>query len=118
CLLQLYQNYLNDVEHLILDIEAAIRVNPILDEVMRNFEAQKFCYLPFYVFLLKPMHRLLQYRVTLERLMRHYGETHPDAPNCRSSSSLQSVRYLLLSGIANANCIQPLPTEEIFYLDL
>ncbi|VDP78241.1 unnamed protein product [Echinostoma caproni] len=82
-MLPLYQNYLTEVENLILSIEEAVRSNPVLDEAMRNFEAQKVCYLPFYVFLLKPMHRLLQYRVTLERLMRHYGEAHPDAPDCR-----------------------------------
>ncbi|KAF6778193.1 hypothetical protein AHF37_01808 [Paragonimus kellicotti] len=66
-----------------MSIEHAMRSEPALEQTMRQFEAQKVCYLPFYVFLLRPMHRLLQYRVALERLMRQYGETHPDAPDCR-----------------------------------
>ncbi|VUZ50113.1 unnamed protein product, partial [Hymenolepis diminuta] len=50
---------------------------------MQPFEAQKSCYLPFYAFLLKPMHRLLQYRSVLERLMRHYSESNLDMQDCR-----------------------------------
>ncbi len=50
---------------------------------MQTFESQKSCYLPFYAFLLKPMHRLLQYRTVLERLMRHYSESHVDMQDCR-----------------------------------
>lgn len=70
--------------NIILDIEKLTRIRPEIEQLLRNFEAQKYCYLPFYVFLLKPMHRLLQYRVLLERLMRYYGEIHPDLSDCRS----------------------------------
>ncbi|VDP28595.1 unnamed protein product [Schistosoma mattheei] len=69
--------------NIILDIEKLTRIRPEIEQLLRNFEAQKYCYLPFYVFLLKPMHRLLQYRVLLERLMRYYGEIHPDLSDCR-----------------------------------
>ncbi|KAF8571785.1 hypothetical protein P879_01226 [Paragonimus westermani] len=78
-----YQKFMSQAEQLMMSIEQAVRSEPLLEQTMRQFEAQKVCYLPFYVFLLRPMHRLLQYRVALERLMRQYGETHPDAPDCR-----------------------------------
>ncbi|TGZ68793.1 hypothetical protein CRM22_004083 [Opisthorchis felineus] len=78
-----YQRFMANAERIMLLIEEVLRSNPELEQQLRQFEAQKICYLPFYVFLLKPMHRLLQYRVTLERLMRYYSETHPDAPDCR-----------------------------------
>ncbi|KAF5399214.1 FERM RhoGEF and pleckstrin domain protein 2 [Paragonimus heterotremus] len=80
---QHYQKFIPQAEQLLMSIEHAMRSEPALEQTVRQFEAQKVCYLPFYVFLLRPMHRLLQYRVALERLMRQYGETHPDAPACR-----------------------------------
>ncbi|CAH8466371.1 unnamed protein product [Schistosoma turkestanicum] len=69
--------------NIMLDIEKLTRIQPEIEQLLKQFEAQKYCYLPFYVFLLKPMHRLLQYRVLLERLMRYYGEIHPDLSDCR-----------------------------------
>ncbi|OON20857.1 PH domain protein, partial [Opisthorchis viverrini] len=81
--LSMIPRFMTNAERVMLLIEEALRSNPELEQQLRQFEAQKICYLPFYVFLLKPMHRLLQYRVTLERLMRYYSETHPDAPDCR-----------------------------------
>ncbi|CAH8447026.1 unnamed protein product [Schistosoma bovis] len=82
-ILPLYHCYLMHAGNIILDIEKLTRIRPEIEQLLRNFEAQKYCYLPFYVFLLKPMHRLLQYRVLLERLMRYYGEIHPDLSDCR-----------------------------------
>ncbi|CAH8567835.1 unnamed protein product [Dicrocoelium dendriticum] len=82
-----YQKFITEVEQLILLLEKAMRSEPQLEVTLRRFEAQKFCYLPLYVFLLKPMHRLLQYRVVLERLMRQYGEAHADGPDCRAFHS-------------------------------
>ncbi|CAH8436842.1 unnamed protein product [Heterobilharzia americana] len=82
-ILPLYHCYLIHAANIMLDIERLIRNRPEIEKLLKNFEAQKYCYLPFYVFLLKPMHRLLQYRVLLERLMRYYGEIHPDLSDCR-----------------------------------
>ncbi|CAH8479339.1 unnamed protein product [Schistosoma rodhaini] len=82
-ILPLYHCYLLNAGNIMLDIEKLTRIRPEIEQLLRNFEAQKYCYLPFYVFLLKPMHRLLQYRVLLERLMRYYGEIHPDLSDCR-----------------------------------
>ncbi|TNN09670.1 FERM, ARHGEF and pleckstrin domain-containing protein [Schistosoma japonicum] len=82
-ILPLYHCYLMHAGNIMLDIEKLTRTKLEIEQLLRNFEAQKFCYLPFYVFLLKPMHRLLQYRVILERLMRYYGEIHPDLSDCR-----------------------------------
>nr|CAH8827199.1 unnamed protein product [Trichobilharzia regenti] len=82
-ILPMYHCYLMQAGNIMLDIEKLVRNRPEIEKLIRNFEAQKYCYLPFYVFLLKPMHRLLQYRVLLERLMRYYGEFHSDLPDCR-----------------------------------
>lgn len=82
-MLQLYRSYLRETECLIIDLERLVRSRASFQSKMQSFEAQKSCYLPFYAFLLKPMHRLLQYRSVLERLMRHYNESNPDMQDCR-----------------------------------
>uniref|UniRef100_A0A0R3SRW8 FERM, RhoGEF and pleckstrin domain-containing protein 2 n=1 Tax=Hymenolepis diminuta TaxID=6216 RepID=A0A0R3SRW8_HYMDI len=82
-MLQLYRAYLRETESLIIDIERLVRNRASFQAKMQPFEAQKSCYLPFYAFLLKPMHRLLQYRSVLERLMRHYSESNLDMQDCR-----------------------------------
>ncbi|KAL5966154.1 FERM ARHGEF and pleckstrin domain-containing protein 2 [Taenia solium] len=82
-MLQLYRSYLRETECLIIDLERLVRSRASFHSKMQAYEAQKSCYLPFYAFLLKPMHRLLQYRSVLERLMRHYNESNPDMQDCR-----------------------------------
>ncbi|VDN39883.1 unnamed protein product [Dibothriocephalus latus] len=70
-----------------MDLERLARSRPAFGQKIQEIESQKFCYLPFYAFLLKPMHRLLQYRAILERLMRQYSESHVDMQDCRGESS-------------------------------
>ncbi|VDD82099.1 unnamed protein product [Mesocestoides corti] len=82
-MLQLYRSYLTETESLILDLERLVRTRVSFERKIQSFESEKSCYLPFYAFLLKPMHRLLQYRSVLERLMRHYSESNADMQDCR-----------------------------------
>ncbi|BHF73606.1 FERM, ARHGEF and pleckstrin domain-containing protein 1 [Sparganum proliferum] len=82
-MLKLYRAYISEVEGLLMDLERLARSRPAFGQKIQEFESQKFCYLPFYAFLLKPMHRLLQYRAILERLMRQYSESHADMQDCR-----------------------------------
>lgn len=49
----------------------------------RDFEQQRVCYLPLYIFLLRPLHRLLHYKLILERLCKHYPPTHDDFRDSR-----------------------------------
>ncbi|KAG7271288.1 hypothetical protein CRUP_003242 [Coryphaenoides rupestris] len=47
----------------------------------------KACYLPLNVFLLRPLHRLLHYRLLLERLCKHYPPTHQDFRDSRGTAA-------------------------------
>jgi len=47
-------------------------------QVVRDFEAQKVCYLPLTTLVIKPLHRILHYDMLLERLLKHYNPSHPD----------------------------------------
>lgn len=49
----------------------------------KEFELQKVCYLPLNTFLLKPIQRLLHYRLLLRRLCGHYTPGHHDYADCR-----------------------------------
>lgn len=53
-----------------------------LERVCREFELQKVCYVPLNVFLLRPGHRLLHYTQILNRLLKHYPETHTHHTRC------------------------------------
>ncbi|KAK7893094.1 hypothetical protein WMY93_022246 [Mugilogobius chulae] len=64
----------------------------------REFEQQRVCYLPFNVFLLRPLHRLLHYKLILERLCKHYPPTHEDFRDCRASLAEISEMALQLQG--------------------
>lgn len=65
-----------------------------MESLCRDFEQQRVCYLPFNVFLLRPLHRLLHYKLILERFCKHYPPTHEDFRDCRGKT--QAV--FLLSG--------------------
>ncbi|KAL3315834.1 hypothetical protein Ciccas_005530 [Cichlidogyrus casuarinus] len=82
-MLPLYRRYLGELERVMLTLEQCVHANPSIEHRMRELEAKKLCYLPFYAFLLKPQQRLLQYRSLLERLMRHYADGYIDMQDCR-----------------------------------
>ncbi|XP_056610288.1 FERM, ARHGEF and pleckstrin domain-containing protein 1 isoform X2 [Triplophysa dalaica] len=56
-----------------------------LERVCREFELQKVCYVPLNVFLLRPGHRLLHYTQILNRLLKHYPETHTHHTRCTAA---------------------------------
>lgn len=57
-----------------------------MEALCRDFEQQRVCYLPFNMFLLRPLHRLLHYKLILERLCKHYPPTHDDFRDCRGTA--------------------------------
>lgn len=63
-------------------LDTAFKQNSRFEQLYRDFETQKVCYLPLTTFVLKPLHRLLQYQSLLQRLLKHYGPTHPDRSDC------------------------------------
>uniref|UniRef100_A0A7N6AF12 FERM, ARHGEF and pleckstrin domain-containing protein 1 n=1 Tax=Anabas testudineus TaxID=64144 RepID=A0A7N6AF12_ANATE len=69
-----------------------------VETLCREFEQQRVCYLPFNIFLLRPLHRLLHYKLILERLCKHYPPTHDDFRDCRAALADISEMVLQLQG--------------------
>uniref|UniRef100_A0A8K9UAP9 FERM, ARHGEF and pleckstrin domain-containing protein 2 n=1 Tax=Oncorhynchus mykiss TaxID=8022 RepID=A0A8K9UAP9_ONCMY len=82
-------NHLNSHCHkhdeVLTELEKATKRLKKLETVYKEFELQKVCYLPLNTFLLKPIQRLMHYKLILERLCKHYSPDHPDHNNCREA---------------------------------
>ncbi|XP_023477518.2 FERM, ARHGEF and pleckstrin domain-containing protein 1 isoform X1 [Equus caballus] len=66
-------------------LETGIRSSRRLENLCRDFELQKVCYLPLNTFLLRPLHRLMHYKQVLERLCKHHPPSHMDFRDCRAA---------------------------------
>ncbi|XP_045677126.1 FERM, ARHGEF and pleckstrin domain-containing protein 1 isoform X2 [Phyllostomus hastatus] len=66
-------------------LETSIRSSRRLENLCRDFELQKVCYLPLNTFLLRPLHRLMHYKQVLERLCKHHPPSHTDFRDCRAA---------------------------------
>lgn len=64
-------------------LETSIKSSRRLENLCRDFELQKVCYLPLNTFLLRPLHRLMHYKQVLERLCKHHPPSHADFRDCR-----------------------------------
>ncbi|XP_034032775.1 FERM, ARHGEF and pleckstrin domain-containing protein 1-like isoform X2 [Thalassophryne amazonica] len=82
----------------LVELEQACRSSRKVDALCRDFEQQKVCYLPFNIFLLRPLHRLLHYKLILERFCKHYPPTHDDFRDCRAALADVSEVVLQLHG--------------------
>lgn len=63
-----FQRYRDVFEHqdeVLLELDAATHDNPVFEQLFKEFEMQKVCYLPLSTFLLKPYQRLLHYQLIL-----------------------------------------------------
>ncbi|XP_049801238.1 FERM, ARHGEF and pleckstrin domain-containing protein 1 [Schistocerca nitens] len=80
--LPLYDEYLAMHLMVLHQLDAAFRRNKKFEQLYRDFELQKVCYLPLTAFILKPLQRLLHYQNLLDRLIRHYGKDHLDYEDC------------------------------------
>ncbi|XP_071197705.1 FERM, ARHGEF and pleckstrin domain-containing protein 1-like isoform X1 [Salvelinus alpinus] len=69
----------------LVELEKACRCSRRLEVLVRDFELQKVCYIPFNVFILRPLHRLMHYKQILERLCKHYPPAHVDFRDCRAA---------------------------------
>uniref|UniRef100_A0A8C7HAH6 FERM, ARHGEF and pleckstrin domain-containing protein 2 n=2 Tax=Oncorhynchus kisutch TaxID=8019 RepID=A0A8C7HAH6_ONCKI len=72
-------------DEVLTELEKATKRLKKLETVYKEFELQKVCYLPLNTFLLKPIQRLMHYKLILERLCKHYSPDHPDHNNCREA---------------------------------
>uniref|UniRef100_H3CSA1 FERM, ARHGEF and pleckstrin domain-containing protein 1 n=1 Tax=Tetraodon nigroviridis TaxID=99883 RepID=H3CSA1_TETNG len=82
----------------LVELERACRSSRKVEALCRDFEQQRVCYLPFNMFLLRPLHRLLHYKLILERLCKHYPPTHEDFRDSRASLADISEMVLQLQG--------------------
>uniref|UniRef100_A0A8C8K632 FERM, ARHGEF and pleckstrin domain-containing protein 2 n=1 Tax=Oncorhynchus tshawytscha TaxID=74940 RepID=A0A8C8K632_ONCTS len=85
CALKEFTNYLQKHDEVLTELEKATKRLKKLETVYKEFELQKVCYLPLNTFLLKPIQRLMHYKLILERLCKHYSPDHPDHNNCREA---------------------------------
>uniref|UniRef100_A0A3Q3B193 FERM, ARHGEF and pleckstrin domain-containing protein 1 n=1 Tax=Kryptolebias marmoratus TaxID=37003 RepID=A0A3Q3B193_KRYMA len=70
---------------ILLELAKACKASRRLENLCRDFELQKVCYVPLNVFVLRPLHRLVHYKQILERLCKHYLATHVDFRDCRAA---------------------------------
>uniref|UniRef100_A0A8K9XDX8 FERM, ARHGEF and pleckstrin domain-containing protein 1 n=1 Tax=Oncorhynchus mykiss TaxID=8022 RepID=A0A8K9XDX8_ONCMY len=82
----------------LVELERSCRASQRLQELCREFEQQKVCYLSLNMFLLRPLHRLLHYKLILERLCKHYPPTHQDFRDSRAALADISEMVLQLQG--------------------
>lgn len=82
----------------LVELERACRSSRKVEAMCRDFEQQRVCYLPLNIFLLRPLHRLLHYKLILERLCKHYPPTHDDFRDSRAALADISEMVLQVQG--------------------
>ncbi|XP_072246233.1 FERM, ARHGEF and pleckstrin domain-containing protein 2 [Leuresthes tenuis] len=85
CALKEFTNYLQKHDEVLTELEKASKRLKKLETVYKEFELQKVCYLPLNTFLLKPIQRLMHYKLILERLCKHYSPAHRDYDDCKEA---------------------------------
>ena len=74
----------------------------------KEFELQKVCYLPLNMFLLKPIQRLVHYRLLLGRLCGYYAPGHRDYADCRGEWGQWGREVGAELANLKAGCVGPL----------
>ncbi|XP_021564137.1 FERM, RhoGEF and pleckstrin domain-containing protein 2 [Carlito syrichta] len=77
-----FTSYFQRHDEVLTELEKATKRCKKLEAVYKEFELQKVCYLPLNTFLLKPIQRLVHYRLLLRRLCEHYAPRHHDYADC------------------------------------
>ncbi|XP_016400298.1 FERM, RhoGEF and pleckstrin domain-containing protein 2 isoform X2 [Sinocyclocheilus rhinocerous] len=80
-----FTGYLQKHDEVLTELEKATKRVKKLETVYKEFELQKVCYLPLNTFLLKPIQRLMHYKLILERLCKHYAPQHRDYDDCKEA---------------------------------
>ncbi|KGL99705.1 FERM, RhoGEF and pleckstrin domain-containing protein 2, partial [Charadrius vociferus] len=80
-----FTSYLQKHDEVLTELEKATKRLKKLEMVYKEFEMQKVCYLPLNTFLLKPIQRLMHYKLILGRLCKHYTAEHRDFADCRNA---------------------------------
>lgn len=93
---QEFTGFLQKHDEVLTELEKASKRLKKLETVYKEFELQKVCYLPLNTFLLKPIQRLMHYKLILERLCKHYSPAHRDHDDCKGE------RPIAILGVQNA----------------
>ncbi|NXL50764.1 FARP2 protein, partial [Podilymbus podiceps] len=80
-----FTSYLQKYDEVLTELEKATKSLKKLEMVYKEFELQKVCYLPLNTFLLKPIQRLMHYKLILGRICKHYTAEHRDFADCRNA---------------------------------
>ncbi|KAL1770834.1 FERM, and pleckstrin domain-containing 2 [Sigmodon hispidus] len=80
-----FTSYFQRHDEVLTELEKATKHCKKLEAVYKEFELQKVCYLPLNTFLLKPVQRLVHYRLLLSRLCAHYSPEHRDYADCHEA---------------------------------
>lgn len=59
---------MENYDRLLTELEHVLKRNRRFDFIYKEFESQKYCYLPLISFLFKPLQRLLHYEYLLESM--------------------------------------------------
>ncbi|XP_037325173.2 FERM, ARHGEF and pleckstrin domain-containing protein 2 isoform X2 [Pungitius pungitius] len=85
CALKEFTGFLQKHDEVLTELEKGSKRLKKLETVYKEFELQKVCYLPLNTFLLKPIQRLMHYKLILERLCKHYSPAHRDHDDCKEA---------------------------------
>ncbi|XP_027961152.1 FERM, ARHGEF and pleckstrin domain-containing protein 2 isoform X2 [Eumetopias jubatus] len=104
-----FTSYFQRHDEVLTELEKATKRFKKLETVYKEFELQKVCYLPLNSFLLKPIQRLVHYRLLLSRLCGHYAPAHPDyADCCDALQAITEVTSTLQHSLARLENLQKL----------
>uniref|UniRef100_A0A6Q2XPL9 FERM, ARHGEF and pleckstrin domain-containing protein 2 n=1 Tax=Esox lucius TaxID=8010 RepID=A0A6Q2XPL9_ESOLU len=108
CALKEFTSYLQKHDEVLAELEKATKRLKKLETVYKEFELQKVCYLPLNTFLLKPIQRLMHYKLILERLCKHYTPDHPDYNNCTALKEVAEIATQLHTSLIRLENFQKL----------
>ncbi|XP_053072079.1 FERM, ARHGEF and pleckstrin domain-containing protein 2 isoform X5 [Acinonyx jubatus] len=104
-----FTSYFQRHDEVLTELEKATKRFKKLETVYKEFELQKVCYLPLNAFLLKPIQRLVHYRLLLSRLCGHCEPGHHDYADCRDAlQAITEVTSTLQHSLARLENLQKL----------
>ncbi|XP_035878514.1 FERM, ARHGEF and pleckstrin domain-containing protein 2 [Phyllostomus discolor] len=107
--LKQFTGYFQRHDEVLTELEKTTKRCKKLETVYKEFELQKVCYLPLNMFLLKPIQRLVHYRLLLGRLCGHYAPGHRDYADCRDALEvITEVTSALRHSLARLENLQKL----------
>uniref|UniRef100_A0A8C8BTH8 FERM, ARH/RhoGEF and pleckstrin domain protein 2 n=1 Tax=Otus sunia TaxID=257818 RepID=A0A8C8BTH8_9STRI len=107
CVLE-FTSYLQKHDEVLTELEKATKRLKKLEMVYKDFELQKVCYLPLNTFLLKPIQRLMHYKLILGRLCKHYTAEHRDFADCHALKEVTEMTSRLQHSLIRLENFQKL----------